>query len=65
MMDRELIAMDKVFGWVFGVLGVAALVGVCLGAWWHVGTLVMCVVMVWMLVAEIKKERKGDSGQAQ
>lgn len=56
MNDLGLIVMDIVMACVFGVLGVVALVGVVLGAWWHLGTAAMCGVMVWMLVAEARGE---------
>lgn len=58
MNDLGLIVMDIVMACVFGVLGVVALAGVVLGAWWHIGTAAMCGGMVWMLVAEVRGERK-------
>ena len=51
--------MERVFGWIFTVLGVGALVGIIgWGAYWHWLTVAMCGLMAWMLAAEAKREKK-------
>ena len=53
-----MIMMDRIFGWIFTAFGVGALVGaVGYGAWWHLFTVAVCVVMAWMLFREAKEER--------
>ena len=48
-------AIEVGFVVAFVVLGVAALVGVMMGAWWHCWTVVVCGLLGWMQVKEIKE----------
>lgn len=52
-MDRFQYVCDVVFAVLFGLLGVVALTGVLFcGAWWHLGTIVACSALVWILGRE-------------
>ena len=48
---------DLIFGWIFTVLGVCALVGVVgYGAYWHWLTVAMCGLMAWCCFLEAHEE---------
>lgn len=48
--------MERVFGWIWVVLGLMGLMGVVgYGAYWHRFTVVVCVVMAWCCFHEARK----------
>ena len=49
---------------VFGLLGLLSLIGVCMGAWWHLFTLTVCAVMVFANVCELKRNKRRESGRS-
>jgi hypothetical protein len=59
---KKLRGMEKMMnvlqGCLFGLLGVASVVGVCLGNWYHIGTAAMCGAMVWVSVSEVRRLNK-------
>ena len=54
------IIIDIIFAVLFFALFVVALVGVARGAWWHVGTAVVCFAMFAIFRKELKKCRDED-----
>ena len=40
----------------FGAMAVLAAYGIVKGAWWHIGTLAICLTVVKASIADIKKE---------
>ena len=55
------ITIDTIFAVLFFVLFVASLVSVVLhGAWWHIGTAVICYIIFEAFRKEIKKCREED-----
>lgn len=50
---------DLIFGWIFTVLGVCALVGVVFyGASWHWFTVGACTLLAWLCFAEAREEAR-------
>jgi len=43
---------------VFAVLGLAATIAICMGALWHVFTLVVSIVIISICILELKRESK-------
>lgn len=43
----------KAFAYIFKVLGVIAIIGIALGAYWHIYTAAAC----WLLASTIKKQK--------
>jgi hypothetical protein len=58
-MFKEIKVMEKLIDVAqavcFGLLGITAVVGVCLGHTQHVVTAVLCGVMVWVSLAEVRR----------
>lgn len=54
------IKIDCVFAVLFFALFVAALVGIFGGAWWHIGTAVICYTIFAALRKETKQCRAED-----
>ena len=54
------ITIDTIFAALFFALFVAALVGIFGGAWWHIGTAVICYTIFAALRKEIKQCRAED-----
>ena len=54
------ITIDVFFAVLFFVLFVAALVGIFGGAWWHIGTAVICYTIFATLRKETKQCRAED-----
>lgn len=52
------ITIDIIFAVLFFALFVAALVGIFRGAWWHIGTAVICHTIFKALRKEIKQCRE-------
>lgn len=47
----------RVFGWIWVALGVMGIIGViCCKAWWHLYTVVLCVVMTWVCFREGRED---------
>lgn len=50
---------DLIFGWIFTVLGVCALVGVVgYGAYWYWFTVGACTLLAWLCFAEAREEAR-------
>lgn len=49
------ITIDTIFAVLFLALFVVALVGIFRGAWWHIGTAVICYTIFAVLRKEIKQ----------
>lgn len=57
-MNKGIIIIDKVFAALFAALGVGATFGVVVkGAYWHIVTVVISVVMIVALLRDAEKER--------
>lgn len=59
-MMKTQIKIDAVFAALFFALFFAALVGIFGGAWWHIGTAVICHTIFAALRKEIKQCRAED-----
>jgi hypothetical protein len=56
-MNKSIITLDKVFAALFAALGLTAAYGVIVkGAWWHIGTVAIAVVVFGALVRDARKE---------
>lgn len=48
--------MEKLFIYVFAVLGAACTIGIAFGAYWHLYTAAACWLLVYVLKNETKKQ---------
>ena len=48
--------IDRIQVVAFGAMAVLAAYGIVKGAWWHIGTLAICLTVVKASIADIKKE---------
>lgn len=48
--------IDRIQVVAFGAMAVIAAYGIVKGAWWHIGTLAICLTVVKASMADIKKE---------
>jgi hypothetical protein len=56
-MEKLTYTLDKAQVIAFTVVGLAALYGaIAKGAWWHIGTAVICAVMAVVLLKDARKE---------
>ena len=64
MKNNSMYTLDMIQAWVFGVLALVAAYGVIAkGAWWHIGTMVICVALVLALRADAKKELQASNSE--
>lgn len=49
--------MNKIFMYFFLVLGVIAIIGVCLGNWWHIVSAFMCIALALALKTDTEEEK--------
>lgn len=63
MKDNMNYTLDMIGAYGFGMMAALALYGViALGAWWHIGTMLMCVAVAKAELADARKEKADDSG---
>lgn len=56
-MEKLTYTLDKAQAIAFTVVGLVALYGaIAKGAWWHIGTAVICTAMVVALLKDARKE---------
>ncbi len=56
-MENLTYALDKAQAIAFTVVGLVALYGtIAKGAWWHIGTAIICAVMTVALLKDARKE---------
>lgn len=49
MNDLQQIREDRLGAFIFGLLALGGIYGVCLGAWFHLFTVCVCVLVSWAL----------------
>ena len=54
------ITIDTIFAVLFFALFVLALIGIFRGAWWHIGTAAICLIIFKAFRKEIKQCREED-----
>lgn len=52
MNDLQQIWEDRLGAFIFGLLALGGIYGVCLGAWFHLFTVCVCVLVSWALWSE-------------
>lgn len=50
--------IDRIQVVTFGALAALAAYGIIKGAWWHIGTLAICLTIVKASISDIKKEEE-------
>lgn len=48
--------LDRIQVVIFGAMSAITAVGIIKGAWWHIGTLAICLTIVTASISDIKKE---------
>lgn len=60
-MNKSIVIFDEVFAALFAALGLSASYGVIVkGAWWHIVTVAICTLLVFVLLNDAKKEPRQD-----
>jgi len=59
MKDNSMYLLDKIYAYVFGAMaGLAAYGAIFKGAWWHFGTMLMCLAIAAASWKDARKEKK-------
>ena len=58
MKDKSMYMLDKIYAYAFGLMaGLAAYGAIFKGAWWHIGTMLMCLAIAAASWEDAKKEK--------